>query len=59
MKGTVCPYHSGYIRHPYGKKTSRSLHIHSKITTGREIDKEVVDGLFHPEKVGYISRLLS
>ena len=29
-------------------------------TTGREIDKEVVDGLFHPEEVGTnILRLFS
>ena len=41
-------------RHPYSKKINKNIHIHSKthFTTGREIDKEVVDDLFPAEEVG-------
>ena len=54
-KGTVGPFCSGYIRHPYSKKIDKNLYIHNKMehfTTSREIDKEVVDGSFHAEEVG-------
>ena len=41
-------------RHRYSKKIGKNIHIHSKthFTTGREIDKEVVDDLFPVEEVG-------
>ena len=45
------------------KKSTKSYIFAARwehFTTGREIDKEVVDGLFHPEEVGTnILRLFS
>ena len=33
MKGTVSPFRSGYIRHPYSNQIDKNLHIHSKMRT--------------------------
>ena len=56
-KGSVSSFQSGFIRHLYSKKIDKNLHIHSKMrtfhsTAGREIDKEVIDGIFHAEEIG-------
>ena len=54
-KGDVGPFRSGYIRHPYSKKIDKTYMFTARcehFTTGQEIDKEVVDGLFRAELVG-------
>ena len=64
QRGTVSPFHSGYIRHSYGNKIEKkhptftafthSTFPHSceNFTTDREVNKEVADGLLDAEEVG-------
>ena len=62
-KESVGLFRSGCITHPYSKKIDKNYILTAKckhLTIRPEIDKEVVDGLFHAEKVGNnISRFFS
>ena len=54
-KGTLGPFWSGCARYSYRKKLTKNYIFTARcehFTTGREIDKEVVDEPFHAEEVG-------
>ena len=52
-RGTVDPFHSGYIRHSYSYKIDK-LHTFATrwedFTVDPEVDKEIADGLLHREE---------